>query len=261
MPLLCIEPLPRRATKPEILDFLDRMGGLDRRRVGRIELRGNSAVVEVPDGWEARLLKALDGQMFGDRRVRARITSAGAAVGPEDHFGRLLRLLDLESREEARRAAEAMRKLSPADAEKTGNSLINLAVADENAGLGGRYIVQLVRQGSRHVTTAVRPELPWTRLDVGSPVLLSPHMDRVRLSYRGVVCQRSETSISVALDGLPDELGDHDAWRLDAAFDEIATQRQRAALEQARLLRGDRSAVLRDVLVARGSRNSASIRP
>ena len=134
-----------------------------------------------------------------------------------------------------------MRRLSPAEAEKTGNSLIDLVVADEDAGLGGRYLVDLVRRS--------RAPLPWTRLDVGSPVVLSPHKDRAELSYRGVVCERSETSISVALDGLPDELGDHDAWRLDVAFDEVATQRQRAALEQARVLRGDRSAILRDVLL------------
>jgi ATP-dependent RNA/DNA helicase IGHMBP2 len=241
MPILQIEPLPRRATKPEILDFLDRVGGLDRRRVGRIELRGAAAIIEVPDGWEARLLKALDGQTFGDRRVRARVTAEHAAAGPEDHFGRLLRLLDLESREEAQRAAQQMRRLAPAEAEKTGNCLIDLVVADENAGLGGRYIVQLIRRS--------RSPLPWTRLDVGSPVVLSPHKERVQLSYRGVVCQRGDTTISVALDGLPDELGDHDLWRLDAAFDEVATQRQRAALEQARVLRGDRSAILRDVLV------------
>jgi ATP-dependent RNA/DNA helicase IGHMBP2 len=270
MPLLHVEPLPHRATKAEVLDFLDRAGGLDRRRVGRIELRGSAAVIEVPEGWEARLLKSLDGQVFGDRRVRARIAADPAgATGPEDHFGRLLRLLDLESREEARRAAEQLRRLSPSDAEKTGSSLIDLAVADENAGLGGRYIVQLVRQSSRHAPSAVRPDLPWTRLDVGSPVMLSPFVGwtsgsvkssrdgpgcpshrRSELSYRGVVCQRSETAISVALDGLPDELGDYDSWRLDAAFDEVATQRQRAALEQARMLRGDRGAVLRDVLVA-----------
>jgi len=248
MPLLHIEPLPRRATKPEILDFLDRVGGLDRRRVGRIELRGPAAVIEVPDGWEARLLKALDGQMFGDRRVRARIASDRAAghprsgsAGPEDHFGRLLRLLDLESREEAQRVAQQMRRLSPADAEKTGNSLIDLVVADEEAGLGGRCIVTLGRRS--------RTPLPWTRLDVGSPVVLSPHKERAQVSYRGVVCQRNEAAVSAALDGLPDELGEYDIWRLDAAFDEVATQRQRAALEQARVLRGDRSAVLRDVLL------------
>ena len=216
MPLLHIEPLPRRASKPEVLDFLDRVGGLDRKRVGRIEFRGPAAVVEVPDGWEARLLKALDGQMFGDRRVRVRIAADRSATsGPEDHFARLARLLDLESRAEAQRVAQQARKLSPAEAEKTGNSLIDLVVADENAGLGGRFIVQLIRR--------TRGPLPWTRLDVGSPVVLSPHKDRAEISYRGVVCERSETSISVAIDGLPDELGEHDAWRIDIAFDEVAT--------------------------------------
>ena len=242
MPLLHIEPLPRRVSKREVLDFLDRLGGLDRKRVGRIEFRGPAAVVEVPDGWQARLLKALDGQMFGDRRVRVRITADRAPTsGPEDHFARLARLLDLESRAEAQRVAQQARKLSPAEAEKTGNSLIDLAVADENAGLGGRFIVQLVRR--------TRGLLPWTRLDVGSPVVLSPHKDRAEISYRGVVCERSEASISVAIDSLPDELGEHDAWRIDIAFDEVATQRQRAALEQARVLRGDRAAILRDVLL------------
>jgi hypothetical protein len=237
-----IEPLPRRAGKPEVLDFLDRVGGLDRKRVGRIEFRGSAVVVEVPEGWQARLLKALDGQMFGDRRVRVRVTAVrSTASGPEDHFTRLGRLLDMESRAEAQRVAQQARKLSPADAEKSGNSLLDLVVTDENAGLGGRFIVQLLRR--------TRGQLPWTRLDTGSPVVLSPHKARVELSYRGVVCERTDVSISVALDGLPDELGEHDTWRIDLAFDEVATQRQRAALEQARVLRGDRAAQLRDVLL------------
>jgi ATP-dependent RNA/DNA helicase IGHMBP2 len=244
MPLLHIEPLPRRASKPEILTFLDQVGGLDRKRVGRIELRGPAAVIEVPDGWEARLRKALDGQMFGDRRIRARVTSDSAASEPGDHFSHLARLLNMESRAEAQRIAQQSRKLSPADAEKTGNSLIDLVVTDENAGLGGRCIVQLVRR--------TRSPLPWTRLDSGSPIVLSTLEHRADQSYRGVVCERVETSISVALDVLPDELGDHDRWRIDLAFDEVATQRQQAALDQARGLRGDRAAILRDVLL--GSR-------
>jgi hypothetical protein len=69
MPLLHLEPLPRRITKGDLLAFLDQIGGLDRNRVGRIELRGTQAVVEVPDGWEARLIKALDGQRRSARRI------------------------------------------------------------------------------------------------------------------------------------------------------------------------------------------------
>jgi hypothetical protein len=60
MPLLHLEPLPPRTTKGDLLDLLAG-AGLDRRRVGRIDLRGRLAVIEVPDGWPPRLVKALDG--------------------------------------------------------------------------------------------------------------------------------------------------------------------------------------------------------
>jgi hypothetical protein len=210
--------------------------------VGRIELRGRQAAVEVPDGWEARLVKILDGRQFGERRIRAWSTGAAAAGrGQEDHFQRLGRLLELESRAEAQRAAEQARRLGPEQVQQTGNTLVGLVVADEQAGLGGRYLVELGKRGGA--------PLPWTRLDVGSPVVLSPHKSGAEPVYRGVVCERSERAISVALDRLPEDLAEHETWRVDLTFDEVAVTRQRAALEQARLARGDRPAVLRDVLL------------
>jgi hypothetical protein len=242
MALIYLEPLTRRTSKADILALLGGAGGLDRRRVGRIELRGTQAVVEVPDGWESRLIKALDGQPLGERRVRVWAGGQPAASrSQEDHFQRLGRLLDLESGAEAQRAAEQARRLSAPEAQKTGNTLVDLVVIDDQAGLGGRYLVQLGRRN--------HAPLPWTRLDVGSPVVLSPNAARVDQSHRGVVFQRGETSIGVALDRLPEDLAEHPAWRLDLSFDEVAVQRQRAALEQAGSARGDRLAVLRDVLL------------
>ena len=70
MSLLYLEPLPRRVSKADLLAFLDRVGGLDRSRVGRIELQGRRATIEVPDGWESRLARTLDGQTLGERRVQ-----------------------------------------------------------------------------------------------------------------------------------------------------------------------------------------------
>ena len=242
MGLLHIEPLSRRVTKSDVLAFLCSAGSLDRRRVGRIELRGSQAIVEIPDGWESRLAKALNGQRLGERQVRA-WTSGLEPVGQgqEDHFQRLLRLLELEGQAEARQAAEQARRLSPADAERSGNSLIDLVISDEDTGLGGRFLVQLVK---RH-----RGPLPWTRLGVGSPVVLSAEKSNAEPAGRGVVCERSERAIRVALERLPEESDDPRGWRLDISFDDVALQRQRAALDQARTARGDRFAILRDVLV------------
>ncbi|MCY2993824.1 MAG: IGHMBP2 family helicase, partial [Planctomycetota bacterium] len=132
-------------------------------------------------------------------------------------------------------------------------------IVDEDTGLGGRFLVQLMKRK--------RAPLPWTRLGVGSPVILSPNEfvgraaprseQRVRggaphqgeAGYRGVVYARDESSLRVALGSEPEDVGEHDAWRVDLSHDEIAVQRQRAALQRVRAARGDRLADLRDVLL------------
>jgi hypothetical protein len=149
-----------------LLAFLNSVSGMDRQRVGRIDLRADAAIIEIPDAWQGRLVRALDGQSLGQRRVRVWAESPGDASGADGcHFENLARLLELESRAEAAKATERERRLSPAEAERTGLSVVDLVIADEDTGLGGRHIVQMAkrRQGP----------LPWTRLGVGSPVVLS----------------------------------------------------------------------------------------
>ena len=243
MALIHVEPLARRASKADLLAFLESVGGLDRGRVGRIELQGSRAAVEVPDGWEARLVRALDGQPLGQRRVRVWAGNAPAGGrGEEDHFEHLARLLELESDEESRRAAESARRFSGAAAERTGNTLVDLVLADEDTGLGGRYLIQLVKRR--------RAPLPWTRLDVGSPVVLSAEVARsTPPGWRGVVYQRDDDSLRVALPGVVDELAEYESFRMDVSSDEVAVQRQQQALRRVQLAAGERLAALRDVLL------------
>ena len=118
---------------------------------------------------------------------------------------------------------------------------MDLVIVDEDTGLGGRYLAQFIKRN--------RSPLPWTRLNVGSPVVLSPQDSKEPTHYRGVVYQRSEGSLHVAIGSAPDDLDEHELWRLDLSSDEVAVQRQRTALERARLARGDRLAELRDVLL------------
>ena len=242
MILLHIESLPRQVAKSQLLAFLNSVPGTDRRRVGRIDLRAGEAVIEIPDHWQVRIVKALDGQMFGDRRVRVWAESPrGASNTGGYHFERLARLLELESRAQAREAAERGRRLSPADAERTGTSLVDLVITDEDSGLGGRTILQLAKRK--------RSSLPWTRLGVGSPIVLSPDTGKGTVQYRGVVCERAEGFLRVALKNIPDDLAGHETWRLDLSSDEVAMQRQQAALQRVRLARAERLAELRDILL------------
>jgi len=158
-----------------------------------------------------------------------------------DHFDRLLNLLDLESAAEKDRVLRDLARLSPAEAESSGNSLIHLRVRDAFAALGDRTIVVLGKRDPRD-------SLPWTRLNVGSPVVLSPHENEEDQSWRGIVSARSRDSISVALSDWP-ELESTADVRLDASFDETSRQRQRAALLAAKSSPLNRLGQLREILL------------
>ncbi|MGL4555662.1 MAG: AAA domain-containing protein, partial [Gemmataceae bacterium] len=107
-----------------------------------------------------------------------------------DHFTRLLALLDVESRAEARQVAERVANLSPAQAEASGYGLGNLVVRDGHGGLGGRFLATLGRKNPAD-------RLPWHRLGPGTPVVLTAMNARRPEGQRGVVADRAETSVRV----------------------------------------------------------------
>lgn len=243
--LLRLESLPPRTVKGTIIRLLEQVGQIDRQAIGVIELQGRSAIVEVPADHLPRLIRSLDGTSIGDRHIRASSASAASATGLQepDHFRRLQRLLDLEGKAEAEQALSRLRRVSGPEAETSGESLVGLVVRDEQDGLGGRTLLTLSKKD-------LTRELPWSRLSVGTPVMLSDQNSASDSdAWRGVVSERTAWTIEVALDQATDLLDSSSLFRLDLSADEVARQRQRAALERARLARGERLAELRDILL------------
>ncbi|MBI5353696.1 MAG: IGHMBP2 family helicase [Chloroflexi bacterium] len=164
----------------------------------------------------------------------------------EDHFQRLARLLDLEAEAEKQETLRSLEKLSPAEAEASGNSLINLVIREEDSGLGGRILLTF---GKRNENLS----LPWSRIGNGSPVILSEEglKDNTSPGWRGIVSRAHKDSVQVAFSQWPETDSDRPTFRLDRSTDEISRQRQRQALESARGAKGTRLAVLRDVLLGK----------
>lgn len=160
----------------------------------------------------------------------------------EDHFQHLKRLLALEADAEAAEALQQMQRYSPAEAEASGNSLIHLVVREQDAGLGGRVLWTL---GKRNQTI----DLPWTRLGVGSPVLLSEEGVEGGSGWRGIVSRMNKSSVQVAFPQWPEPESEESTFRLDRSTDEVSRQRQRQAMDQASRAQGTRLADLRDVLL------------
>lgn len=164
-----------------------------------------------------------------------------------DHFKHLTRLLELEAEAEKQQALQDIQRLSVTAAEASGGTLTRLVIRGEDAGMGGRVLLTFAK---RNQTLA----LPWTRLNPGSPVILSEEGTGAE-GWRGVVTQLSRESIQVAFSDWPEPEGDNPVFRIDRSSDEISRQRQRKGLEKAMQADHSRLAELRDVLL--GNRPAA----
>lgn len=155
---------------------------------------------------------------------------------PAAYFNRLEHLLALEAVAERQRMAERRALKRHGDAERSGETLINLRLIDHRTGLAGRILIDLSKPSG--------DLLPMNRLKVGSPVVLSDDEDPNDQGLTGVVSKRTSTVIQVAVENWP-EAG---RLRLDLSPDESTRMRQLSAMNIARSLTGS-AARLRDVLI------------
>ncbi len=170
------------------------------------------------------------------------------------HFERLAELLQLESAAEAEQLAEQAQRRTGPTAERSGSCLVKLAIRDEQPSFGGRVVVTL---GKRDQTQS----LPWNRLSVGTPVLLTEEGISGQRGWRGIVCRRDQKTLDVALAQEPEPEQDRPTFRLDVSSDEIARQRMTSALTQARKADRGRLAQLRDVLIGARELKNGEIKP
>ena len=158
------------------------------------------------------------------------------------HFRHLARFMALEAEAESEQLQQRFQRVAPTAAERTGNTLIQLVIQDEFAGLGGRWLVMLGKRNQQ-------ANLPWTRLRVGSPVQLSEENSTENKRWRGVVSLLRRDVIQVALSDWPEAENERPSFRLDLAGDEIARRRAHAALALADSAHSSRLAELRAVLL------------
>ena len=241
MATIHIEPVPPGCKAAVVLAFVCEIARLDGKRVGKIAFVGHGVSVEVPDDKAVSAVAALDGAALNGRPVRARVAGKGDFTDA-DHFGLLSRLLDLEAeaeQDEARRRAQAEEGSPVGD----GTTLTRLALRDSEFGLGGRLLLTFGRKAGNE-------PLPPTRLGPGSPVVLSQtNVNRRVPSYRGVVHDRGDATLGIAIDPPDGDLPDDGVWRLDLTPDEVSRLRQQDALRRAADAGGDRLATLREVLL------------
>ncbi len=123
--------------------------------------------------------------------------------------------------------ADRRQRTSSRDLEASGETLLDLVIDDHQTAVGGLFLLNLVK---RNRTLA----LPWHRLRVGSPVVLSSLDEGADQPMMGIVSQRDTASIQVAVDEWPEG----DRFRLDLSPDERTRRQQLAALGVVQQARG-----------------------
>ena len=125
----------------------------------------------------------------------------------------------MESDAEVERMAERRKTRDSAKAEKSGETLLDLVIEDNRNGLGGRHLLTMIKRNREQ-------SMPWHRLRVGSPVILTTFPDDDGTSYQGVVSAKKNNSIQIALSRYPDG----NRFRIDLAADEVTRRRLMAAV-------------------------------
>ena len=166
-------------------------------------------------------------------RRRARLP----LVEVESHFVNLIECIALESKAEVARMAERRQRLNAEHAEKGGETIIDLVILDHRSGLGGRHLIEFCRRNRN------KP-MPWHKLKVGTPVVVSNFGEDSGESLTGVVSGRKNDSIEVAVDRWPDGK----TFRVDLTADEITRQRYLSAVDTVRVSKG-RLGQLRQILM------------
>lgn len=154
----------------------------------------------------------------------------------QPHIDQLLKWIDQESTAQARQLEERRRRSDSAGAEKTGETLLDMAVTDQRPGLAGATIATLVKR-NRDLG------LPPNRFRVGTPVTLLGNGAETETA-RGVVTAKNRRSLKVSVPFVPEGA----RFRLDVQPDEVTRQRQTEVLSNLQTARGS-FARLRDVLL------------
>lgn len=230
MELLFIDGLPPSVGKGGIVRLLIEAGKLDKHHIGKIKLNGGLATIEIANGRSARLSHLLDGHRIETRHIRVWRQAGGES---QPHFAQLRRWLALE--------AQAEQQQAQTDAQaQSEHSITRLVIRAEDVGLGGRILLQLAPRNEQ-------AQLPFSRLSTGSPIMITEEGERQPQSWRGVISRMSGKSCQIALNQSPES--DAKSFRITLASDEISRQRMERALTRVETARGNRTAVLRQIIL------------
>lgn len=212
--------LPENSRPGDILGAIANEAGVDGGKVGDIDIKGSTAIVEVEAGASTPILEDLE-EISGNQ-VNITKTSEDNYIS---HFFELARLVEIEREEEMERHEREIRNVSGREREEKGRAILHLKGRDEGKGFGGKILIKFLRQRKGET-------LPDTEISVGDLVMLSKNNPLREDNPTGTVSKKTKYSITVAFDSKPPGFLKDKGLRCDLYVNDITYQRQLEALKE-----------------------------
>lgn len=230
--ILTIDGLSRSTQRGELFRLLIEVGQLDKSDIGKIDLLGSIASVEINTTRLNKLISRLNAH-----QLNGRLLTVYAQTDMNElptHFAQQLQWL--------RQEAAAEEKQFQQEAAEQDSRLNHLRIQQEEVGLGGRIVIRLASRTDRQ-------PLPYTNLSTGTPVFLLEEATDPPQTWRGVVTYLSRHHIELMLNQSPEPQSERPLFSITRANDQIGRQRMEQAVYQVSAARDNRLAHLRQVML------------
>ncbi|WP_027339459.1 IGHMBP2 family helicase [Halonatronum saccharophilum] len=222
---LIVEGLSKRVGPGDIVGAFTNEAKIDGRMIGKIDLKGSFAIVEVEEEVADEVLNVMDGNQISGITVeiRKKDEEKKDRGEVEKYIDKYIALVQLEREEEIKRHELEIKRLSGYQREKKGRALLHLRGRDQGEAFGAKVIFKFIRQRRGEA-------LPDHSIDIGDLVLLSKGDPLRKSNPTGTVVEKTKRSITVAFDKKTPNFLSGKGLRLDLYINDITFQRMLEAL-------------------------------
>ncbi len=246
MSQLIIEGLPAKIRTSPIFRWILDISQIKKQQIGKIEILHRTAIIDIDvDELVGRsLVKELQTELFNGQKVDVWYCNDDIEQSHNEYFKKLGKILETEVSVVRKEFRDRLMDSNSAQAKNTSTSLVNLIIVQKDYAVGSRIVLMLSSSNPHN-------SIPYTRLRVGSPIVISA-MDSSISPVHGIVSYIKKKSIEVTLNYFPELDNGNLKCRLDLSDDEVGSQRERMALIRVKNAADSRLAELRGVLVGDG---------
>ncbi|MCK8826176.1 IGHMBP2 family helicase [Natroniella acetigena] len=209
----------------DIVGAFTNEANIDGGQIGKIEFKGNNAIVEIEDEVAEHVMKVMNSNQIAGVDVGVEIDNnfKEELETVENYINKYKFLVQLEREEEMKYHEAEIKNLSGQEREKKGRAFLNLRGRDQGQAFAGKFVVKFMKQQQGR-------SLPDTEINIGDLIMISKNEPLNPDNPTGTVVEKTNYSITAVFDNQPPGFVYGKNLRLDLYVNDITFQRMLDAL-------------------------------